>query len=607
MNICRFEDRLAGQARVLTDLRERITACRKEELAEAFARIEAARKRGEWVALLLDYELGEWFEPTLDSEDRTGSNTMRPLLTALAYGQMTIEQPWSDSPENHARVAAMAPLIERDDYIGRIKRIREWIRQGDVYQVNATFPMQVEIEGDSQSLYKKIANKHPVSYAAYIEDNDRTVLSFSPELFLLRQGDTLTTKPMKGTAPRSTDPGQDRLLGENLLRSAKNRAENLMIVDLLRNDLGRVALPGTVVARPLFSLEQYPSVWTMTSTVTANLKPDTTFEAILRALFPCGSVTGAPKIAAMQRIRQTEPEQRGLYCGSIGWMAPNGDFALNVAIRTLVIRDHGATYNVGGGIVFDSDPSQEWEECHWKSRVLSNNPPELIETMLADENGKIERLEEHLNRLEKSSRQLNYACPERSKLKNDIRENVLKTIEKEPQPKSNDTPAIQSQRYRVRLLLERSGHVSIESARLADLTAMPLVSIATTRLNSHQALLRHKTTYRPWYADTTGWLTKHPEFFDLLFLNEREELCEGSRSNVYIEKNGEWITPPLECGLLGGAVRQHLLATGQVKQGVLTLEDLHTPGARVRLSNGLRGWFDVSFRDPSLLPGDFLP
>jgi para-aminobenzoate synthetase component 1 len=291
---------------------------------------------------------------------------------------MTLEAPWSDAlqtskHEHSAAIENVAPLLSKDAYIDRIQTIRQWIAQGEVYQINATFPMLVQMRGDPSTLYKRIANKHPVGHAAFIEDGTRTVLSFSPELFLARTGDCLTTRPMKGTAPRSTDPAEDHAFRQGLVASAKNRAENLMIVDLLRNDLGRVALAGSVTANPLFSLEKYPSVWTMTSTVQARVAPDTDLEAILRALFPCGSVTGAPKIAAMRRIQETEASPRGLYCGSVGWLAPNGDFSLNVAIRTLVLDAQRGTglYHVGGGIVYDSDPAQEWEECHWKARILA--------------------------------------------------------------------------------------------------------------------------------------------------------------------------------------------------------------------------------------------
>ncbi len=382
MTHCRFEDRLVGEARVLTGLLSRIEARTQQELPRAFASIAQAQEAGHWIALLLDYELGEWFEPNLaihanvTHPDR--ANASQPRLTALVFDQMKIETPWSDTQGDNnktllAEIASVAPLITKEAYVKRIDQIRQWIAQGEVYQINATFPMSVRMQGEPSSLYKRIANKHPVGHAAFIEDGDRTVLSFSPELFLSRTGDCLTTRPMKGTAPRSADTAEDHAFRQGLVASAKNRAENLMIVDLLRNDLGRIAIPGSVTANPLFSLEKYPSVWTMTSTVQARIASATTLETILKALFPCGSVTGAPKIAAMRRIQETETTPRGLYCGSVGWLAPNGDFSLNVAIRTLVLNDKNGNglYHVGGGIVHDSDPGQEWEECHWKARILA--------------------------------------------------------------------------------------------------------------------------------------------------------------------------------------------------------------------------------------------
>ena len=377
MSICQFENRLTQQALSLTGLVKRVTANQPSELGDAFAQIEQAKQNGHWVALLLDYELGEWLEPALMPSSSIADQP--PRLTALVYEHMTSGTPWtamqpSHSSEASAGVVSVTPRITRNEYINNIEQIRHWISQGEVYQVNSTFPLDVVTTGTPQSLYRQLANRHPSSYSAYIEDTQRTVLSFSPELFLRKSGDTLTTRPMKGTAPRSVDPVRDHEIGRALLSSEKDRAENLMIVDLLRNDLGRVAAPGSVTVSDLFTLEQYPSVWTMTSTVEAQLRPNVTFGDILRALFPCGSVTGAPKIAAMQRIRQTESHPRGLYCGSIGWMSPTGDFELNVAIRTLVIDASGrGRYHVGSGIVYDSSPAKEWEECQWKARILGNN------------------------------------------------------------------------------------------------------------------------------------------------------------------------------------------------------------------------------------------
>ncbi|WP_459617138.1 aminodeoxychorismate synthase component I [Bordetella sp. 2513F-2] len=369
----RFEDRLAGQALVLREPRERVQARTPGELPAAFAAIEAARARGRWIALLLDYELGEWLLPEAAGAGapRAGS---APRLTALVFDAAE-RQPIADAGDAaEASVQAVAPRLARDDYVRQVEQIRAGIAAGEFYQVNYTHPLDVAVAGDPAALYRRIASRHPAAHAAYVDDGERLVLSFSPELFVARQGGRLLTRPMKGTAPRHADPDEDRRLGEALRASPKDRAENLMITDLLRNDLGRLATPGSVRVDALFTLERYPSVWTLTSTISADA-PHATLEDVLRALFPCGSITGAPKVAAMRRIRQLETWPRGLYCGSVGWLAPTGDFSLNVAIRTLVLPSGRATlrhgvYHVGGGIVHDSDPAQEWQECQWKARIL---------------------------------------------------------------------------------------------------------------------------------------------------------------------------------------------------------------------------------------------
>lgn len=374
---CRFEDRLAGRALRLDGFCARIEARAAAEVGPALAAIDAARRRGHWVALLLDYELGEWLLPEAALPAPAGPWTPphddgRARLTALVFERKFDEAPW-DAPAADSAPGALsipAPRMTEAAYVRRIDAIRDLIGAGELYQVNYTQPLDVQYQGDATTLYRRIAARNPVAHGAYIEDGARTVLSFSPELFVTRRGARLTTRPMKGTAPRHPDPAEDQRLGQALLASEKNRAENLMIVDLLRNDLGRLAEPGSVTVEALFALERYPTVWTMTSTVSAQA-PDATLEDVLRALFPCGSITGAPKVAAMRRIRQMETAPRGLYCGSIGWLAPDGDFSLNVAIRTLVLDRAGhGVYSVGGGIVHDSDPAEEWQECHWKARIL---------------------------------------------------------------------------------------------------------------------------------------------------------------------------------------------------------------------------------------------
>jgi para-aminobenzoate synthetase component 1 len=437
---CRFEDRLAGRALQLDGARDRIEARTPAELQPALDAIESARRQGRWVALLLDFELGEWLLPlpardeaarafdryvgatTADARTARGGDTLdeysavaaadrpqgakadgspspvaqvpeldlaelpRPRLRALVFDAAHHEAPWPAGTampgeiggiggiDSNGGIGNIAPRLDQASYLAHIEAIRRGIGHGAFYQINYTMPLDMRVRGDRRALYTRIAQRNPVAHAAYIEDGGQTVLSFSPELFVQRRGDLLTTRPMKGTAPRDADPARDQALGQALLASEKNRAENLMIVDLLRNDLGRLAEPGSVHVDALFTLERYPTVWTMTSTVTARA-PHASLGDVLHALFPCGSVTGAPKIAALAHIRHAEIAPRGLYCGSIGWLAPDGDFSLNVAIRTLVVDAGGrGVYGVGGGIVHDSEPDAEWQECLWKARILD---PEL--------------------------------------------------------------------------------------------------------------------------------------------------------------------------------------------------------------------------------------
>jgi len=373
---CLFEDRIASQSIALHNPLKRIEVSDERDLTAAFAEIERAQKQGHWVALALDYGLGHWLEPALSSA--AGAPAGEPRLLAWIYASHTRGTPVTAASDESASeippaITDVTAELNKHDYLAMIEDIKRHIQAGDVYQVNATFALAVKMSGDPYRLYQHLASQHPGHYCAYIEDDTQKILSFSPELFLERTGDQLTTRPMKGTAPRiHDDPVQDHDIGQALLASEKNRAENLMIVDLLRNDLGRIARPGSVKVAPLFELEAYPSVWTMTSTIKATLPSETNLQTILRALYPCGSITGAPKIAAMQAIDRIEAAPRGIYCGSIGWLAPSGDFCLNVAIRTLVLDAEGrGHYHVGSGIVHDSIAEEEWQECFWKARILT--------------------------------------------------------------------------------------------------------------------------------------------------------------------------------------------------------------------------------------------
>ncbi len=361
---CRFENRLEQTALTFAQPITKITAYNAADLEQAWRRIDTAHQAGHWVVLVLNYELGAHLLALPFARPST-----TPLLSAYVFTQAHYTTPWLAHPSSPIFLEAQA-TIRRHDYLKQVESIQRGIREGLFYQINHTIPIQIQSTATPQQLYTQLATAHPVEYGAYLEDGERCILSFSPELFVRRRGNTLTVKPMKGTAARHNDPARDQAAAHQLRHSAKDIAENIMIVDLLRNDLGRIADTGSVQVRQLLNVEAYPSVWTMTSTIEATTS-HRSLAHLLTALFPCGSITGTPKIAAMQCIHELEQRERGIYCGSLGWLAPNGDLQLNVAIRTIeyTSKQH-AQFGVGGAIVIDSDPYQEWEECLWKARVL---------------------------------------------------------------------------------------------------------------------------------------------------------------------------------------------------------------------------------------------
>jgi len=375
MTSCRFDNTIDHESTHFTQYHGRIDANDLSTLADAFTRIEQQRQKGNWIVLMLSYELGYLLEPRSRSGSawpRTANDQRTPLLSALVFGQRNRVPELAPINVQRRSISSVQPSISRKEYERDIRKIKRWLMNGDVYQINHTFPLLVRSDQSPLSIYRNTLHSHPTRYAAYIDMGEEKILSFSPELFLNKSGPWLHTRPMKGTSPRHSDPTMDELSRHGLAASLKNRAENCMIVDLLRNDLGRIATPGSVTVDRLFEIERYESIWTMTSTIRAHVG-DTSLANILTALFPCGSVTGAPKIAAMSRISELEPQPRGLYCGSIGWLAPNGDMQLNVAIRTLTMNGDEGVYGVGGGIVMDSDPSEEWQECQWKARVITTD------------------------------------------------------------------------------------------------------------------------------------------------------------------------------------------------------------------------------------------
>lgn len=481
--------------------------------------------------------------------------------------------------------------IAESDYAGRIAAIHDFIRAGDVYQLNFTAPFRVHAPGSAAALYAGLRMRQPAAYGAFLHwQQGRRVLSFSPELFFRIDGDggarRITTRPMKGTARRGRTTGEDRAIAEWLRSDVKNRSENLMIVDLVRNDLGRVARFGTVRAEKLFAVERLPTLWQMTSTITAELRGDAGFEELFRALFPCGSITGAPKVRAMQLIGELEEEPRGVYTGAIGFFSPR-QTVFNVAIRTLELEGEVGTMGVGSGIVIDSDPAAEYRECLLKAQFLTQSAlPEkfsLIETMLWEEGYPL--LDLHLDRLADSADYFDFFC-DRAAVKAALEAYAGGFVEHNPR--------------RVRLLLDSTGELRITDEVLALRTGAALIAgkpatdrvgrvrMAAERTDPADRFLFHKTTQRPLYARAFDGALRDG-FDDVLFLNARGEVTEGAISTVFVEKEGRWFTPPIECGLLPGVYRRYLLdLRPEIEERVLRESDLRTADA-IYIANAVRG------------------
>ena len=584
-----------GSAILLTEYRRTLrfgghgehSADRSGDLASVFEAIEAATANGEWVALAADYALGALFEPSV-AQSRPDQSSLRcwvfgqaRQLNAQATGAFLDH--CLASMSEHQRVAGVAelsPQLEAGSHAAKVEQIRRWITEGDCYQINLTFPLDFRIYGHPLALYARLRERQPVRYGAYVVTPEETLLSFSPELFFERSGERVLTRPMKGTAPRGATPEDDEAQRVALLASEKERAENIMIVDLLRNDLGRLAAPGKVRVESLCEAEAYPTLWQVVSSVSADL-PDARLNELFRALFPCGSITGAPKIRAMQRIADLESTPRGLYSGALGWVAPGGDCRFNVAIRTLEVAPDGrASLGVGSGIVIDSEPGREYAECLLKSRFLTGFDPgfELIETMRL-EFGTYPLLTLHLERLAASAQALGFAC------------NVPALAAALTEHSSACAAGI----HRVRLTLAHDGQYRIDLAEMTDDGPPCQVVLADERLDADNYLLRHKTSARSLYDQALARLAAQPDVFDAIFLNTRGEVCEGARSNVFVERGGVLLTPPLSCGLLPGVMRRHLLESGRALECVLTLDDL-LGAPSIHMANALRGLIPVSLR-----------
>jgi len=529
------------------------TAERIEDVIPVLEFAEREARAGSHVAVMLSYEAA----PAFDQAFVTHPPSEFPLAWAAVF-----EDRDGAELESYSSTA-WTPLVSRNEYDQSVSRIRELIAAGDTYQVNYTFPLTASFNGDASAWYRDLCVAQGAPYSAYLDLGRYKVLCLSPELFFERRGNHVITRPMKGTVRRGRWPAEDGELAEWLANSAKDRAENVMIVDLLRNDLGKVSVPGSVRVSSLFVLERFETVWQMTSTVESTLRDGTSLVELMRALFPCGSITGAPKIRTMQIIRELERFPRGAYTGAIGFLKPGGDCVFNVAIRTIVIDIESgvATFGVGGGVTIDSTAEQEYEECLVKSRFLYSKPVEfqLFESILL-EDGEYFLLAEHLERLKASARFFGFETRINADLERIAIENPRGSL-------------------KVRLTLWRDGRIETEITPLELLGEIKEVTLATEPVDSSDRFLFHKTTRRPG-AD------------GLIFWNERGEITESSIANVVVPIDGEFFTPPIECGLLPGTFRNHLLTEGTIKERVITVEEFQD-AHEFFLINSIRKWIRI--------------
>ncbi len=550
------------------------------DVPAALAAVEAAAGRGLWAAGFVAYEAAPGLDPALTVRSRSDGDLFSglPLLWFGLFESREEVEPQGSAGQS-TDDPAWRPATDRATYEGAVGRIRERIAAGDTYQVNHTIRLHARIDHHEGDFYRDLCLAQRAGYAAHLDTGRFRILSASPELFFSLDGDRITMRPMKGTAPRGRWVQEDDDARERLVASAKERAENAMIVDLLRSDLGRVAVPGSVRVERLFDAERYETVWQLTSTVASTLRPGVPLAEVFRALFPSGSVTGAPKVATMRLIADLEDSPRGVYCGAIGLVAPPSAqeprASFNVAIRTVVIDSESglAEYGVGGGITHDSSVDAEFEELAAKARVLTARRPafELFETLRLDAGSGFRHVNRHLARLEGSARYFAF----RLELA-DVRDAMDKA-----------EAELGGGHGRVRLELSRNGTVRTFLSELHAAPEGPVrLAIHPDPVDPSDVWLYHKTTLRGGYDRRRD---DRPDADDVLLMNTRGEVTESTIANLAVEWSGEWFTPPIDSGLLPGTYRALLLGEGRLRERRITVDELRTASS-LALVSSVRGW-----------------
>lgn len=552
---------------------ERVLSARTPaEVVPLLAAVERAVAAGRHAAGFVSYEAASALDPALPAHAQGGW----PLAWFGLFAERAEVEPGVVTVPGECRLAVPPPEWSEARYAAAFGAVKGYIAAGDSYQVNLTFRRRFRFAGEPFAVYRQLCAAQPAAFCAWLDLGEGVLASASPELFFSRSGDQITMRPMKGTAPRGRDAMDDRRLREQLAASPKERAENLMIVDLVRNDLGRIAVTGSVDVPRLFAVESYPTLHQMTSTVTARLRAGVGLADIFRALFPCGSVTGAPKRRSMGIIRELESGPRGPYCGAVGFVSPGDEAVFSVAIRTAVLdlRRGAGEMGIGSGVTADAEAAAEYRECLQKAVFFTRQaePLQLIETLRWAPSQGYVLLERHLRRLTTSAAELGFACD-----LDEVRRRLLAAA-----------PRVAGS-HKVRLLLAADGSVTVGAEQLrsgAGAGGPARVALAAEVIDSAEPLLKHKTTWRPWYD---GVLDRYPGCLDVLFCNERGEVTEGTVHNLVVEKAGRLVTPPVTGGLLPGTLREELVERGLLHEAVVTRQELLS-ARRLWLINSVRGW-----------------
>ncbi len=561
-----------------------VKATQLDEVQPALHQLNTAVQHGAWIAGIIAYDAGFAFEKKLR---HLNIDAATPLLWFGVYDKPKSSDAFLND-DGDCRISEIEFEFQKKKYAECIERIKAYIESGDVYQINFTGKLKFHIEGSARAVYRVLRERQPSPYTAYLDISGTQILSFSPELFFRVQNGRIESKPMKGTAPRGRTAQEDADIAAWLRQSEKNCAENLMILDLIRNDIGRVCNKGSISVPTLFDIEKHPTLFQMTSTVYGDLHPDATLAEIFKSIFPCGSITGAPKIRAMEIIAELEQAPRGLYTGAIGYVSPQKEACFSVAIRTIVVKGNNAEMGIGSGVTWDSGSESEFEECLLKAKFLveEHEPFSLIES-LKYHNG-YAFLEEHLARLKSSAAYFDF----------DYNEDAVRTA------LNNIAATLDPGRcFKVRLTLANDGtlHLKTSGIEVNQITQSTRgIAVSAIRTNSQEKFFYHKTTRRKLYDDATAYASAHG-LADVIFFNERDELAEGAISNVFIEKDGKFFTPPISAGILAGVYRSYVLrSNSNAHEKTLYESDLYEADG-IYICNAVRGWIKVELLGDKVL------